>query len=144
MAGHQHKYRRFDFWAFLIRLFAALFIVFSTYNPSGFSYYHWVIDTWPRDWLLQVPIVPAYVIVYTLLLRATFKGLRPVGIILTIALMGTILWLLIDMDVVRLATAEDFGLLLLYMLAGLLAAGVSWMRIWTRLTGQASYDDLTQ
>ena len=28
--------------------------------------------------------------------------------------------------------------------AYLLAAGVSWMRIWTRLTGQASYDDLTQ
>ncbi len=143
MAGQQHKYRRFDFWAFLIRLFAALFIVFSSYNPSGFSYYHWVVDTWPRDWLLQVPIVPAYLIAYGLLLRATFRGLRPIGMILAIALMATIVWLLVDMDVVRLASAADFGLILLYMLAGLLAAGVSWMRIWTRLTGQASYDDLT-
>jgi hypothetical protein len=144
LASNQKNYRRFDFWAFLIRLSAALFIVFSTYNPSGISYYHWVVETWPRDWLLQVPIVPIYLVAYGLLLRATFRGLRPIGIILTIALMGTIGWLLIDMDLIRLASLGDFGLLLLYMLAGLLAAGVSWMRIWTRLTGQASYDDLTQ
>ena len=144
MASQHKKYRRFDFWAFLIRVCAALFIVFSTYNPSGISYYHWVVETWPRDWLLQVPIVPIYLVAYGLLLRATFRGLRPIGIILTIALMGTIGWLLIDMDLIRLASLGDFGLLLLYMLAGLLAAGVSWMRIWTRLTGQASYDDLTQ
>jgi hypothetical protein len=144
LAGHQRKYRRFDFSAFLIRLFAALFIVFSTYNPSGFSYYHWVVETWPRDWLLQVPILPIYLVAYALLLRATFRGLRPVGIILAIALMGTVVWLLLDIGVIRLASAGDFGLILLYMLAGLLAAGVSWMRLWTRLTGQASYDDLTQ
>jgi len=144
VAHRPHGYRRFDLSAFLIRLFAAQFIVFSTYNPSGFSYYHWVVDTWPRDWLLQVPIVPAYVIFYWLLLRATFKGLRPIGIIITIALMGSILWVLMDMHVVRLTSAEDFGLLVLFMVAGLLAAGVSWMRIWTRVTGQASYDDLTK
>ena len=144
MASHQHKYRRFDFWAFLIRFCAALFIVFSTYNPSGFSYYHWVVDTWPRDWLLQVPILPLYLVAYGLLLRATFRGLRPIGIILTIALMGAMGWLLIDMGLIRLASLGDLGLLSLYGLAALLAAGVSWMRIWTRLTGQASYDDLTQ
>ena len=144
MAGHQTKYRRFDFSAFLIRLFAALFIVFSTYNPSGFSYYHWVVDTWPRDWQLQVPILPLYLVAYGLLLRATFRGLRPIGIVLTITLMGTIVWLLIDTGAIRLASASDLGRILLCMLAGLLAAGVSWMRIWTRLTGQALYDDLTQ
>ena len=144
MARHQHKYRRFDFWAFLIRLFAALFIVFSTYNPSGVSYYHWVVETWPRDWLLQVPILPLYLVAYGLLLRATFRGLRPIGIVLAIALMGTIVWLLLDVGFIRLASLGDFGLVLLYMIAGLLAAGVSWMRVWTRLTGQASYDDLTQ
>ena len=144
MAGRQHKYRRFDLWAFLIRLFAALFIVFSTYNPSGISYYHWVVETWPRDWLLQVPIAPLYLVAYGLLLRATFRGLRPIGMVLTVALMATIVWLLLDLNVIRLASAGDLGLILLYMVAGLLAAGVSWMRIWTRLTGQASYDDLTQ
>ena len=144
MARHQHKYRRFDFWAFLIRLFAALFIVFSTYNPSGISYYHWVVETWPRDWLLQVPILPLYLVAYGLLLRATFRGLRPIGIILVIALMGTMVWLLLDIGFIRLASLGDFGLVLLYMIAGLLAAGVSWMRVWSRLSGQASYDDLTQ
>ena len=144
VTGHQTKYRRFDVWAFFIRLAAALFVVLSTYNPSGFSFYHWIVDTWPRDWLLQVPILPLYIIAYGLLLRATFRGLRPVGIVLTIALMGTLVWLLLDMDLIRLASIDDFALILLYMLAGLLATGVSWMRLWTRLTGQASYDDLTK
>ena len=135
VTGHQTKYRRFDGWAVFIRLAAALFVVLSTYNPSGFSFYHW---------LLQVPILPLYIIAYGLLLRATFRGLRPVGIVLTIALMGTLVWLLLDMDLIRLASIDDFALILLYMLAGLLATGVSWMRLWTRLTGQASYDDLTK
>jgi hypothetical protein len=144
LARHKTRYRRFNFWAFLIRLFAALFIVFSTYNPSGISYYHWLVETWPRDWMLQVPILPLYLLAYGLLLRATFRGLRPIGIILTIALMAAIVWLLLDTGVIRLASAGDLGVILLCMLAGLLAAGVSWMRIWTRLTGQALYDDLTQ
>jgi len=141
---HHLRYRRFDFWAFLIRLFAALFVVFSTYNPSGISYYHWLVAAWPADWLLQVPILPLYVIAYALLVRATFRGLRPIGIVLAIALMGTIAWLLLDLGAIRLASPGDLGLILLYMLAGLLAAGVSWMRVWTRLTGQASYDNLTK
>ena len=32
----------FNFASFLGRLVAALILVFATYNPSGYSYFHWV------------------------------------------------------------------------------------------------------
>ena len=76
--------------------------------------------------------------------RPALAAVAPIGIVLASALMGTIAWLLLDLGAIRLASPGDLGLILLYMLAGLLAAGVSWMRVWTRLTGQASYDNLTK
>jgi hypothetical protein len=140
----QEPYGYFGLSGFLLRLFAALFVVFATYNPSGFSYVHWVVERWPSDWPLQLPLLPPFLIAYLLLLRSTFRGLRPAGILLTVALLGALVWLLLDLGLIRIADAADLGLTLLYMLAALLAIGVSWMWVWTRITGQVYYDDLTQ
>ena len=143
MLGH-HYYGYFGLSGFLLRLFAALFVVFATYNPSGFSYYHWVVERWASDWPLQLPLLPLFLIAYLLLLRSTFRGLRPHGILLTVALLGSLVWLLLDLGLIHIADGTDLALTLLYMVAALLAVGVSWMWVWTRITGQVYYDDLTQ
>ena len=36
--------KRFSLLSFLIRLIAALILVFATYNPSGYSWYHGFIN----------------------------------------------------------------------------------------------------
>ena len=46
LGGHSYSY--FGLSGFLLRLAAALFVVFATYNPSGFSFYHWVARRWAR------------------------------------------------------------------------------------------------
>jgi hypothetical protein len=141
--ARQRAQRYFGTYAFLIRFCGALFVVFSTYNPSRISYYHWLQARWSLDWPLQLPLVPLYAVAYALLLRSTFRALRPVGIALVVALIGALVWLLLDMGLIRLATGGDAAVILLCMLGGLLAVGASWMWIWTRVTGQVNYDDLT-
>jgi hypothetical protein len=142
LGGHSYSY--FGLSGFLLRLAAALFVVFATYNPSGFSFYHWVARRWASDWPLQLPLVPLLVISYLLLLRSTFRGLRITGILLMVAALGALDWLLLDLGLIRIADGADLALVLLYMLATLLGIGVSWMSLWTRITGLVNYDDLTQ
>jgi hypothetical protein len=139
-----HSYSFFGLSGFFLRLAAALFVVFATYNPSGFSYYHWVVRRWASDWPLQLPLLPVLVIAYLLLLRSTFRGLRETGVLLMVALLGALAWLLLDLRLIRISDGADLALVLLYMLAALLGIGVSWMWVWTRITGQVNYDDLTQ
>ncbi|WP_207461210.1 DUF6524 family protein [Azospirillum sp. SYSU D00513] len=135
--------RGFGLSALLLRLSGTLFIMLSTYNPTGWSLYHWLWLEWPAEWLLQAPLALLYALAYILMLRATLRSLRLVGIALTTALMGTVAWLLIDAGMLALDDAADLVIILLYMLGGLLAAGMSWVPIWTSLTGQRSVDDLT-
>lgn len=118
-------------------------MVLSTYNPTGWSFIHWVRSDWPGDWMLQVPCLAFYVLGYTLLFRALFRSLRLGGIGLAVALEGALVWVLADAGLVALDGAGDLATVALYMLGGLFAVGMSWIPAWTALTGQVSVDDLT-
>lgn len=132
--------RTFGPSAVAIRLCVALFAVLSTYNPSGASYVHWLLDRWPQDWMLQVPVAVVYGFVYYFLARTTLRALRLVGVGLTIAVLGSIVWVLLDLGVLVISGPGDVATLTLYMFGALLAVGMSWMPIVTVLTGQVPYE----
>jgi hypothetical protein len=71
----------------LLRWLVALFGVFATYNPSGYSYYDWVRHP-AASLSLQVLAGVVLVIFYVVYLRATLRSLGPIGISLTTALFG--------------------------------------------------------
>ena len=132
--------RTFGPSAVALRLCVALFAVLSTYNPSGASYVHWLLDRWPQDWMLLVPVAVIYGFVYYILIRSTLRALRLAGIGLTLALLGTIVWVVLDLGVLVISGPGDVATLILYMLGALLAVGMSWMPILTLLTGQVPYE----
>jgi hypothetical protein len=140
----EYSLRNFRPSMFLARLFGVLFVVFSTYNPTGWSLWHWFENAWPRDWTLLVPIGVLYGVVYVILVRAAYRSLRPSGIALAIALLGSIVWVLVDAGIVALDSMGDLGVVLLYMSGGAIAIGMTWNFLWLRLTGQVIVDDLTQ
>ena len=37
--------KKFNFVSFLLRFFGAAVVVLATFNPCGYSYYHWVRDS---------------------------------------------------------------------------------------------------
>jgi hypothetical protein len=128
---------------FLTRLFGVLFVVFSTYNPSGWSIWHWFENAWPRDWTLLLPLALLYVVAYILLTLAAYRALRPSGIALALSFIGSVVWVLVDAGLVPLKEEGDFAIILLYTGGALLAVGVSWASAWVMLTGQVIVDNLT-
>jgi hypothetical protein len=136
------KLRQFRTLSFLIRACATLFLVFSTYNPSGLSYVHWLEASWPADWTLQVAAAIGYAVVYALLLRTTVRAIRITGIALVTALLGAIVWVLLDAGVLSIEGVDDLAVILLYMFGTLLAVGISWMRLYILFFGQVSVDRL--
>jgi hypothetical protein len=52
-------YKGLTWSGFFLRLLVAFMLVFSTYNPSGYSYYHWVVEniSSPTPWMALVGIL---------------------------------------------------------------------------------------
>ena len=130
-------------WAgFLLRLLAAFVLVFSTYNPSGNSYYHWLSQnlTSPTPMLALVGIL--LLIGWTIFLRATARSLGIFGLLLAAAFFGTLLWLVIDAGLVHADSIKTITYIVLVILCCILAIGISWSHIRRRMTGQVDVDEV--
>ena len=103
--------RTFSPSAVAVRLCAVMFVVLSTYNPSGASYVHWLQDRWPEDWMLLVPVAVVYGFVYFFLAQTTVRALHAIGIGLTIAVLGSLVWVLVDVGVLVLSGLGDVATL---------------------------------
>jgi len=57
------------------------------------------------------------------------------------ALLGGVVWLLIDIGILNVGTVSSATWVGLICIALLLAAGLSWSHVWRRLTGQFEVDD---
>ena len=125
----------------LLRWLVALFGVFATYNPSGYSYWHW----WQQDGgslSLRVVAGVALVIFYVVYLRATLRSLGPIGIGLATALFGSVAWLLTQWHWLDLAIPDEQTTASLAITASVLGIGMSWSAIRYRISGQYDSEDV--
>jgi len=131
-----------NWFGFLLRLLAAFILVFSSYNPSGYSYYHWLSEniSAPTPMIALAGVV--LLVGWTILLRATFRSLGPFGLLLAAAFLGVVLWMMIDWGWFDADSLTAVTYLTLVVLSGILAIGVSWSHIRRRITGQVDVDDV--
>ena len=135
-------YKGLTWTGFILRLLAAIVLVFSTYNPSGKSYYHWVSENL-QDFTPLMALAGILVLIgWTIFLRATGRSLGAFGLILAAAFFGTILWMLIDWDLIPADSVESITYISLAILSGILAVGISWSHIRRRMTGQVDVDEI--
>ncbi len=130
--------------SFLGRLIAALALVFATYNPSGYSYYHWA-----RERLEQLdPLVALAGIVlligWVMFVRATLRSLGLLGLLLAGGFFGTLVWLAIDRGWLAADNVTALTYVVLVLLSAVLATGMSWSHIRRRLSGQLDVDDVEE
>ena len=127
---------------FGIRFLFALLLVLLSYNPSGYSYAHWLIETIsnPTPWLALVGIV--LIIGWVIYVRATLRSLGPVGLTLAALLVGVLIWVLIDLGVISLEQASGFVWVIELFIATVLSVGMSWSHIRRRMSGQVDVDDV--
>jgi hypothetical protein len=133
---------------FLLRWLGAAFLVFATYNPSGWSYMHWIMATGAEAGAGNVPLK---ILVGLLLLggfgvyfRATWLSLGLLGIALVVAVFGVFVWLLADYNVVDVGSTMVIVLVVEIILTIVMGVGMSWSHVQRRLTGQLDVDDLNE
>lgn len=134
--------------SFSFRLLFAVLLVFATYNPSGYSFYHWASEAITASPIAITPPLAMSAVVlligWTIYLRATFRSLGLFGLALAFAFFGIILWWLIDMGWLGLNDISIFSYVALLIIAAVLATGMSWSHIRRRLSGQADMDDIDE
>jgi hypothetical protein len=121
--------------AFLIRFVLSLALVLATWNPSGYSYAHWLMADLPNVTAGLAFAGVVMLIGWFLFLHATLDSLGLLGILLSAAFFGTLTWLLFDQGWL---TAQNSVVtwVTLVLIAAILAVGMSWSILWRRLTGQ--------
>jgi hypothetical protein len=132
----------FNFASFLARLVAALFLVFATYNPSGYSYFHWVEQSLPAFDPLVAFAGVVLLIGWVMFIRATARSLGLFGILLAAGFFGTLLWLVIDRGWLAADNLQLITYIVLVLLSAILAVGMSWSHIRRRLSGQLDVDEV--
>ena len=150
MTDKRHEARRssgpskeFNFLSFVWRFFASLVLVLLTYNPTKYNYVHWILHA-----TAEHPRGPEHLVVgiilligWVILLVATHRSLGTFGLILGGALLGGVVWLLVDIGWLHIETVSSATWVALVCIATLLAIGLSWSHVWRRLTGQFEVDD---
>ncbi len=134
--------QRFNFFDFLLRLLAAMVLVFATYNPSGYSWFHWISNATDRFDPLILFSGVVLLIGWVIYLRATARSLGIFGIILALAFVASLIWVLVDFGLLSLSNPTFFHYIVLFVLSLVLAAGMSWSHIRRRMTGQLDVDDI--
>ncbi len=132
----------FGWDSFIVRFIFAIVVVFTTYNPEGYSYYHWIADNFPTFTVLKAFVGVILLIGWVILLRATRASLGFLGIILAAAFFGLAIWLIIDVFGLSADNRRVISYIIEIMLACVLSIGVSWSHVRRRITGQIDTDEL--
>ncbi|MGZ8216671.1 DUF6524 family protein [Methylomagnum sp.] len=125
---------------FLLRFLMSLILVFATWNPSGWSYVHWLLNMLPNVTAGLAFAGVVLLIGWILFLHATLDSLGVLGILLAGAFFGTLTWLLFDLGWLS-AESGVLSYVALVLIAAVLALGMSWAHVWRRLSGQVEVDD---
>ena len=128
----------------LVRFIGALVLVFATYNPSGQSAYHWISTAVAESNFgpLHLILVAVLLIGWVIYWIASWRALGVLGVVLAGLLLGGVIWLLIDIGLLKAGSVSAVTWILLVAIAAILAIGVSWSHIWRRMTGQLNVEDV--
>ena len=130
----------FSFSGFLWRLVFSVALVLLTFNPTGHSYYHWLLDGFPSitpgEAVAGIVLLGAWIF----FVRSTFAAMGALGVGLLLALFASIVWWVTSRGWLDLGNRNAMAWVVLGVLGVVLGVGMSWSHIRRRLSGQASVD----
>jgi hypothetical protein len=129
---------KFSALSFGLRFLFALTLILLTYNPTGYSYIHWLQqgELGPEHLLGGIVLI----IGWAMFVRAALRSLGPIGLILGAVFFGAIIWVLFDFGLLTTDSMTAITWISIFCLAGLLAVGMSWSHIRRRASGQYDVD----
>jgi len=127
---------------FILRWLFAFILVGVTFNPTGYSLFHWI---WPLSGdQLPLKILASILIggCYLFYVSATIKSLGLLGIIFVFAFCGTLIWLFVDQGWLELQNSGILSWIMIVVISVVLGLGISWSHVKKRITGQFDTDDI--
>ena len=125
------------------RFIFAFALVCLTWNPSRYNYVEWALAQWHEHLAPLVVFVGLVLLIaWIVFVRATARSLGALGIILSVALAGSVLWILFYYKIVSAENRTLLGWIVLALLSAILAAGMSWSLLRRGWSGQADVDNV--
>lgn len=127
-----------------LRFLFALLLVLLSYNPSGYSYFHWVYQS--------ISHITPYIVIAGLILligwgvyiKATLNSLGMVGILVLAALFASLVWLFVYWGFLSVTNISAMAWVIEVLLAALLAVGMCWSHFTRRMSGQVDVDEIEE
>jgi len=135
---------RFSLAGLAGRIAFALAMVLVTFNPTGYSYFHWVRTGFPSIEPLQAVAGIVLLILWIFLWRSMMQAVGALGLVLMAALVAALVWLFVSWGWLDLANVTSMTWVVLVGLGVILGVGMAWAIVRSELTGQASVDELEE
>lgn len=132
------------FGGFGLRFVAALALVLLTFNPSGWSFFHWIAAALPDVTPPMALAALALLIAWIVFLRATMRSLGVGGVLLALAFFGVLIWVVVWYGWLSMQNTRALVWIALVIVAAILSMGLSWSHIRRRLSGQADVDEIDE
>ncbi len=130
------------------RFLASLALVYLTFNPEGYSFFHWALAPIVNDRASAGQQLPLKVLagllligVWVFLVQTTRRSIGWKGALLVLAILAALVWALVDWHVLNPSSSRAIGHVVLLAIALVLALGMSWSHLSRRLSGQVDTDD---
>ena len=124
------------------RFIASLVLVLATFNPTGYSFVHWIGGNFPHLAPLQLVIGIALTGLWLFFLHATWRSLGTLGVALGLAFLAAMVWLLTSWGWFSLSNHTAVVWVILSMITCLLTVGLCWALMQARISGQAVVDEV--
>ncbi|MFT3906295.1 MAG: DUF6524 family protein [Steroidobacteraceae bacterium] len=126
----------------LLRMLAAILLVLLSFNPSGYSFYHWIARDFPQFHAGNALVALLLLIGWVVYLNATLRSLGVLGITLVLAFFATLVWFAVEHGWLKLGQGPAFLWVVLIIAGLVLGIGMCWSYVRRRLSGQADVDDV--
>lgn len=132
----------FNFSGFLVRWAASIVLVLATYNPTGKSFVHWVLETFPKFEPLEAVAGVVLIGLWGFFIHSTRQALGSFGLLVSAAFFAALVWLFVSWGWLSLADTGVITWVVLAMLSFLLALGLSWSHVEKRVAGTTNVDEV--
>ena len=125
-----------------LRFLFALLLVLLSYNPSGYSYFHWVHYSF-SDITPYVVIAGIILLIgWGIYIKATLNSLGLIGVLALAALFACLVWLFIYWGFLSVTDISAMAWVIEILLAAMLAVGMCWSHFTRRMCGQVDVDEI--
>jgi len=121
---------------FIVRMLLTLLVVFGTYNPSGYSYVHWIGMEDAGHWTLKLFAGTVLVFLIYTHVMATWRSMKLIGVAMVGLIHASMVWVLWDHGLLDLGDPTTVTLTMLSAVAAILGLGFCWSLVRYRLSGQ--------